>query len=59
VDRRFYRSQYDAQRVVDRFGDRLQDGLDVSELTAESIAVVTEVLQPDMVGVWVQSQATE
>ncbi len=59
VDRRFNRSQYDAQQVIDRFADRLQDGLDVSQLTAESVEVVAEVMQPDMVGVWVQSQATE
>ena len=59
VDRRFNRSQYDAQQVVDSFVDRLQDGLDVGQLTAESVAVVTRVMQPDMVGVWVQSRATE
>ena len=51
VDRRFNRSQYDAQRVVDDFADRLQDGLDVGQLTAESVAVVTEVMQPAVVGV--------
>lgn len=59
VDRRFNRFQYDAQQVVDSFADRLQDGLDVGQLTDESVAVVTEVMRPDMVGVWVQSQATE
>ncbi len=53
VDRRFNRSQYDAQRVVDDFADRLQDGLDVGQLTAESVAVVAEVMQPAVVGVWV------
>ena len=59
VDRRFNRSQYDAQRVIDNFADRLQDGLDVGELATESVAVVAEVMQPAVVGVWVQSQATE
>ncbi|MGA7272217.1 MAG: hypothetical protein WB239_14190 [Acidimicrobiia bacterium] len=53
VDRRFYRSQYDAQRVVDRFGDHLREGTDVNQLIGEAVAVVGEAMRPSAVGVWV------
>ncbi len=53
VDRRFYRSQYDAQRVVDQFGDRVREGLDIEQLTAVAAAVVGEAVRPSIVGVWV------
>ena len=57
VDRRFYRSRYDAQRVVDQFGDRLREGLGVEELTAVALAVVWEAVRPSAIGVWVPDQA--
>jgi hypothetical protein len=54
VDRRFYRSRYDAVRVVEEFGGRLKDQVDVDELALGWAGVVTETMQPSSVGVWVR-----
>lgn len=53
VDHRFYRSRYDAQMVIERFGDQLREGLNVEQLTAEALAVVGEAVRPTAVAVWV------
>lgn len=54
VDRRFYRSRYDAARVVDAFAVRLRDTVDVDRLTEDWVWVVTTTMQPSTVGVWVR-----
>jgi hypothetical protein len=59
VDRRFYRSQYDAQRVVDDFTGRLRNRLDVEQLISESMSVVAEVMHPSAIAVWVVDQTVE
>ena len=56
VDRRFYRSRYDAEQVVDQFADRLRDELDVDQLTQAWVAAVTDTMQPSAIGVWVHDQ---
>ncbi len=55
VDRRFYRSRYDAQRVVEEFSARLRDEVDVETLTADWVGVVQETVQPESVAVWVRN----
>jgi hypothetical protein len=59
VDRRFYRSHYDAEQVVDEFADRLRDQLDVDQLTQAWVAAVTETMRPSAIGVWVQDQRAD
>ena len=55
VDRRFNRSRYDAERVVDQFADSLRDRTDAGDLVGGWVAVVSETLQPSSVGLWVRS----
>jgi hypothetical protein len=55
VDRRFYRSRYDAERVADEFASRLQDRTDVDRLSDDWVAVVAQTMQPSSLGVWVRS----
>jgi hypothetical protein len=55
VDRRFYRSRYDAERVAGEFASRLQDRTDVDRLSEDWVAVVAQTMQPSSVGVWVRS----
>lgn len=56
VDRRFYRRKYDAQRTVEAFRSRLRDEVDLSRLTDELGALVTESLQPASVTIWLRSE---
>jgi len=57
VDRRFNRSRYDAQKVVDRFARSLRDRVDSEEIIGGWVAVVTETMQPASVGTWVRGRA--
>lgn len=52
VDRRFNRAQYDADRVVDAFGERLRNGADPHTAVADLVSAVEQTLQPGAVGVW-------
>jgi hypothetical protein len=54
VDRRFYRSRYDAQQVADEFSARLRDQVDPDQVAAEWVEVVQRTLQPAAVAVWVR-----
>lgn len=54
VDRRFYRSRYNAEIITADFSDRLKTGLDVEELPRDWMDVVTETLKPASVGVWIR-----
>ncbi len=55
VDRRFNRSRYDAERVMDEFAGRLREQLDVGGIADGWSSVVSETMQPVSVGIWVRS----
>ncbi len=54
VDRRFNRSKYDAERVMDEFAGSLRDGVDEPSLVAGWVTVVSETMEPGGIGVWVR-----
>lgn len=56
VDRRFDRSRYDAQRVVDGFGARVRDLARVEEIVTGVGSVVAEALRPGSFGVWIREE---
>jgi len=54
VDRRFYRSKYDAAQTLARFSRAARDETDLDALTAELVRVVQETMQPESAAVWLR-----
>jgi len=59
IDRRFYRSKYDAEKTVDDFSARLRDEVDLDELRQHLLEVVDRTMQPAAASVWLRSSAPE
>ncbi|HEX2142169.1 MAG TPA: hypothetical protein VHK28_07870 [Candidatus Limnocylindria bacterium] len=56
VDRRFYRSRYDAQRTLDEFMGSARGEVDVDRLSAQLRSAATSTIHPAAVSVWLRDR---
>ena len=54
IDRRFYRSKYDAAKIVAAFSATLRNQVDLNQLSEQLVAVVEETMQPTFVSLWLR-----
>jgi hypothetical protein len=54
IDRRFNRGRYDAEQVLARLSERLNDEIVLDQIAADSIAVISQTMQPSSVGIWIR-----
>ena len=54
IDHRFFRSSYDARRVVEQFSARLRDQVELDVLTTELLEATQETMNPTSANVWLR-----
>jgi hypothetical protein len=53
IDRRFFRQKYNAEQIVEAFGGRLREQVDMDEMSAHLLSVVEQALQPEHASLWI------
>ena len=54
IDKRFYRSKYDAAKIIANFSSTLHNEVDLNTLTEHLVAIVQETMQPAHVSLWLR-----
>ena len=58
IDRRFYRSRYDAARTVEEFSRRVRDEVTLDTVTSDLLMAVNETVQPEHASLWLRRGPT-
>jgi hypothetical protein len=58
IDRRFYRTKYDAVHTLESFSARLRNEIDIDALSKELVALVANVMEPRQVSLWLRESSS-
>jgi hypothetical protein len=58
IDRRFYRSRYDATRTIEEFSRRVREEVTLETVTSDLLMAVNETVQPEHISLWLRHRTS-